>query len=249
MPYVTERFRVAQFTVTEWKEITMSINIKQMMLLIASATGIGALGVFIVPAPQTQAAPCGQWGFTGQTHLQQSNNWAMFFTSTGTTAQGRADGISNRFGGGSPPDMHGSISGGIDGSTINLEVQWDNGPVGKYTGSVGADGFAHGTTYDAKNPGSKATWDSSPLTCIAAPPAPAAPPPPPPAPPPAQAPAAPPPAPAPAAARPDADDDGLYDDDETDVYGTDPHKADTDGDGVGDGQEVENGTNPLIPFG
>ncbi|MCO5216690.1 MAG: hypothetical protein M9950_11145 [Thermomicrobiales bacterium] len=41
--------------------------------------------------------------------------------------------------------------------------------------------------------------------------------------------------------------DGLYDDDETDVYQTDPFLWDTDGDGVDDGQEVFDGTNPLDP--
>jgi hypothetical protein len=51
---------------------------------------------------------------------------------------------------------------------------------------------------------------------------------------------------APAAAqRADSDGDGLYDDDETDVYGTDPFGYDTDGDGVGDGEEVYYGSNPL----
>lgn len=44
--------------------------------------------------------------------------------------------------------------------------------------------------------------------------------------------------------RTDSDDDGLYDTDETGVYGTDPYNPDTDGDGVGDGSEVENGTDP-----
>lgn len=51
------------------------------------------------------------------------------------------------------------------------------------------------------------------------------------------------------AQRPDRDDDGLYDDDETDVYGTNPDVYDTDGDGVGDGEEVYVGTDPLVPEG
>lgn len=51
----------------------------------------------------------------------------------------------------------------------------------------------------------------------------------------------------PVQARPDADGDGLYDDDETDVYGTDSSNPDSDGDGADDGQEVYDGTNPLVP--
>jgi thrombospondin type 3 repeat protein len=42
----------------------------------------------------------------------------------------------------------------------------------------------------------------------------------------------------------DSDNDGLLDTDETQVYGTNPWVYDTDGDGVGDGQEVYNGTSP-----
>src|SRR5262245_11243630 len=51
------------------------------------------------------------------------------------------------------------------------------------------------------------------------------------------------------AQRPDRDGDGLYDDDETDVYGTDPDNPDSDGDGSDDGQEVYDGTDPLTPNG
>ncbi|MEI8096773.1 MAG: ferric reductase-like transmembrane domain-containing protein [Candidatus Moraniibacteriota bacterium] len=43
----------------------------------------------------------------------------------------------------------------------------------------------------------------------------------------------------------DSDVDGLSDDAETTVYHTDPLVFDTDGDGVGDGQEVLDGTDPL----
>jgi hypothetical protein len=50
------------------------------------------------------------------------------------------------------------------------------------------------------------------------------------------------------AGRPnDRDSDGLFDADETNVYGTNPDVADTDGDGSDDGQEVFDGTNPLDP--
>ena len=45
----------------------------------------------------------------------------------------------------------------------------------------------------------------------------------------------------------DTDGDGLTDDDEVTIYGTDPINPDTDGDGVGDGGEVANGTDPLNP--
>lgn len=46
-------------------------------------------------------------------------------------------------------------------------------------------------------------------------------------------------------AQDDTDADGLFDLDETGVYGTNPNLADSDGDGSGDGEEVYLGTDPL----
>lgn len=44
----------------------------------------------------------------------------------------------------------------------------------------------------------------------------------------------------------DTDEDGLNDDVEYNVYGTNPLSKDTDGDGVSDSKEIEYGTNPLV---
>jgi hypothetical protein len=47
---------------------------------------------------------------------------------------------------------------------------------------------------------------------------------------------------------PDSDGDGLSDDDELNIHGTDPLLPDTDGDGLDDGDEVnQHGTDPLLP--
>ncbi|MBL4866475.1 MAG: hypothetical protein JKY67_08875, partial [Pseudomonadales bacterium] len=45
----------------------------------------------------------------------------------------------------------------------------------------------------------------------------------------------------------DGDGDGISDDDETNIYGTDPNNADSDGDGLNDGDELGAGTDPLNP--
>ena len=48
---------------------------------------------------------------------------------------------------------------------------------------------------------------------------------------------------------PDDDNDGLSDDDEVTLYGTNPKKADTDSDGVSDSDEITAGTDPLVNVG
>jgi len=47
----------------------------------------------------------------------------------------------------------------------------------------------------------------------------------------------------------DTDGDGLTDGDEVNTYGTDPLNSDTDGDGISDGDEIANGTDPLVAAG
>jgi hypothetical protein len=46
----------------------------------------------------------------------------------------------------------------------------------------------------------------------------------------------------------DHDGDGLYDDQEIDLYGTDPYSPDTDWDGFSDNVEVQQGSQPLDPW-
>lgn len=63
--------------------------------------------------------------------------------------------------------MHGTVEGGTKGYAINLQVRWAGGELGKYDGSVDAEGFASGHTYDGRTPSSAATWNSAaPLRCV-----------------------------------------------------------------------------------
>jgi hypothetical protein len=203
--------------------------VNKSQVLIAAATAISAMGFLTVPTP-AQADPilplapaaCSQYGFNeGGFTFVEDNGWQVFLNQTGKnekTVQGRA----------LTSDKNGANLGGgninsanINGNAVQIQIAWDNGRLLSYSGTVGDDGIARGQ-------GTDGSWQSiRALPCITAAPA---------------------EQPAPVPGRPnDRDSDGLFDADETNVYGTNPDKADTDGDGPDDGQEVFDGTDPLDP--
>jgi hypothetical protein len=164
--------------------------------LLAAATAITAVG-FLTVSPPAEAHPmlplapaCSQWGFPGVFTLKQSSGDDVRFNATGPDASGvMAEANSGEY--------HGPVTGGITGDNLDFTIPWrgrgvpDNGPLlskGRYQGSVGNDGFAHGQTHDELSI-DFAHWDSTvPLVCTtpaapaagpAAPAAPAAPPAPP----------------------------------------------------------------------
>jgi hypothetical protein len=117
------------------------------------------------------APPCTQWDFDDNTSLKQKNGWGVFIKSGILKAHGapqwRVQALKEDFDSWRITPGQGTLSGRIDGSSVNLFVQWDSGPAGPYVGSVDANGFAHGDTYDVNNPGSSSRWDSDkPLRCI-----------------------------------------------------------------------------------
>ncbi len=140
-------------------------------------SAIGAVGFLTVPAPAQAVpmlplAPACQYGFTGGFGLQQSNGAAVTFSTNGPF-EAVGDAHATGTGGSGLDTMEGKVNGGITGNQLAFTIRWYSGPTGKYTGTVGDDGFAHGTTFDVVNRESRATWDAMfPLSCVepAAPP-------------------------------------------------------------------------------
>jgi hypothetical protein len=215
-----------------------------------AAAAVGAAGFLTLPAPAYAdpmiplAPPCQQWSFPGDVQIREAaTGWDVAFSATGQSAGGRATAT------GPGGSKSGNITGAMTkGGHVELTVRYDNGQVQQYVGDVGDDAKLRGVTRNNVPKESGIHWSTVfPISCSKAPfelpglPEPA----PEPAPPaPAPAPAPPPPEQPSPAERPDSDQDGLYDDDETDIYCTDPNNFDSDGDGVGDGQEREDGTLP-----
>jgi len=156
--------------------------------LVAAATAMSAVG-FLTVAPPAHARPmlplapaCSQWGFPEPFSLKQTNGDTVRFNPP-QPAEGLA--VADTPNGA----LQGGVSGGIRGDKLDFTIHWDTvHAIGRYTGTVGDDGFAHGETHDELSPAS-AHWDSTvPLVCstpatpaagTAGPPAPAAPPAPP----------------------------------------------------------------------
>jgi hypothetical protein len=164
-----------------------------------AVTAITAVG-FLTVSPPAHAHPlvplgppaCSQWGFPGLFALKQTVfGQTVSFNATGPNANGAMAEANDG-------EYHGPVTGGITGDILDFTIPWrgrgqpDDAPLmskGRYQGSVGSDGFAHGETHD-ELANDHSHWDSTvPLVCIT-PAAPAAAPPAPAAPPPAAAPAA-----------------------------------------------------------
>jgi Bacterial TSP3 repeat len=205
------------------------LTIMKKSRVLAAATAIGAAG-FLTVSPPAQADPmlplapaCDQYGFPDDYFdLTTTKDYYVSVQSKGTTL---GPGAVTAFKFTGTNGVYGDASGGITGAnSFDLNVNWDDGAPGQYVGVIDDNGFVHGYVLNGG-----ADWKSDePLKCTTSPPTTD-------------------PAPPGPGGREDRDGDGLFDDDEMTVYGTNPDVADTDGDGPDDGQEVFDGTNPNDP--
>jgi hypothetical protein len=153
----------------------MNTKLTKLATMGAAATAIGAVGFFTVPAP-AQAAPlaplplapaCDSYGFNpgGNYGIRQDNGWGVDISGNGPTAAGDANAH-----GDSGATMHGSVSGGVNGRSVDVTINWDSGPRGHFTGVVDEDGFATGTSTDLTS-GNSTGWHAiGRLVCLTAPP-------------------------------------------------------------------------------
>jgi hypothetical protein len=147
----------------------MNTKLTKLATMGAAATAIGAVGFFTVPAPAQAAPPCDKYGFALGLDLLQSNGFSVSVSPDAkntSAATGTASSANN----------NGTVSGGVNGRSVDFTIHWNGGAQGHYTGTVSDDGNVHGgATVDVANPGSGASWDSTtPFVCLDAPaPAPA----------------------------------------------------------------------------
>ena len=127
---------------------------------LAAATAIVVGGVLTSPIAQA-AMNCAVSG--GQLNIHQSSGYDVVVDAGGTSL---GPGAVIRTGG---VTTNGNITGGITGNTIDFTIGFSGTKAYvHFTGTVGADGFAHGTSTGTTTPINlnAGAWDSvEPLTC------------------------------------------------------------------------------------
>jgi hypothetical protein len=146
--------------------ISNSLKSQWKPLLLAAA-GISVVGLLTSPGLAQAdrmfplAPPCDQWGFLGDSVIDQSDGLHMTFSASGKFANGTAiatakDGSKKFFG---------TVNGEVNGRTVTMTADWGNAsPGGTYIGNVGEDGHVRGGKVGA------VTWNTiTPLTCLTKP--------------------------------------------------------------------------------
>jgi hypothetical protein len=120
-----------------------------------------AFAIFTSAAVVTMdsAAAC-QWTAPGNFWGTQSNGYGVNFLLAQTGQQLRGSATHARHYQRQHVLGRGSADGAIRGSSFVVTVYWGPSSVGVYEGTINAQGRITGTTYDQRNPKSRAQWNS-----------------------------------------------------------------------------------------
>lgn len=139
---------------------------------------MGAFGVSLFLLPGQAHAACSQWEMPAEVQIKQSNSRWPFKIAI-TPSEGGFVGKAMRvsFTEGSSVyrwgNVEGWVAGAIKGANVSFTIHWENdltknvnNATGVYTGTVGPQGRATGSGYNANNPSETATWWlQEPLQC------------------------------------------------------------------------------------
>lgn len=135
-----------------------------------------AFSVSLALLPAQAHAACSQWDMPKTTTIKQSNATVPFEMSI-TPSTGGFVGKAKRFTLNESTtrygNVDGSVEGAIEGSNVNFTIRWGNdfylgvnNATGIYSGTIGPQGRASGSGYNANNPAETATWwAEEPLQC------------------------------------------------------------------------------------
>ncbi|MFE2549825.1 hypothetical protein ACFXGI_14930 [Streptomyces sp. NPDC059355] len=140
----------------------MSRRTRKLLTTSAAALILSAAGAGLT-APAS-AAPANAPSAVRQARVAAFNAtgvWTIYQSNATVRVDLRQDGSGNLFGSTSSGNTVGTVQeGSVTGNDIYFVVQWNHGPKGRYTGSLGQDRRLSGLTVDLNNPSSQATWRS-----------------------------------------------------------------------------------------
>ncbi|MET9604213.1 hypothetical protein ABZZ17_04000 [Streptomyces sp. NPDC006512] len=139
----------------------MSVSHRTHRLLTTAAVALLLGAGLVAPATAhtvTTAAPSASASLRAP-GFNAGGVWDIYQTNATVRVNLSQDGGGNLYGTVSSGSTVGTLDGGaVNGNDIHFTVRWSHGPVGRYTGTRGADGRLSGLTVDLTNPGSQATW-------------------------------------------------------------------------------------------
>ncbi|MFF4101217.1 hypothetical protein [Streptomyces sp. NPDC001903] len=142
--------------------MSMSRRTRKLLATSAAALILSAAGAGLT-AP-ANAAPSGAPSAVREVRAAGFNAtgvWTIYQSNATVRVDLRQDGSGNLFGSTSSGNTVGTVQeGSVTGNDIYFVVQWNHGPKGRYTGSLGPDRRLSGITVDLNNPSSQATWRS-----------------------------------------------------------------------------------------
>ena len=158
------------------KRRKVSIELKDKRMKTTSASKIiGSAAVVLLCACGVAQAECNRWDASGQWQIKQGDLVVKVdLGQTGSTLRGtaqyrRKDKDYSLHG--NPAvikrTLNGGVVGKVDGNNINLEMDWDDGSGGIYTGTIAATGMIYGKVIiDRNRPGNTWFWSSrQPMIC------------------------------------------------------------------------------------
>lgn len=125
--------------------------------------GFATVLVLLPVMSSAASAACLQWDVSGNWRILQSNGAVtnISIVQTGTQLVGNGSyttrATSSRFG----SKESGQLDGTLRGNAVNFSIFWSSSSVGAYTGTIGPTGRIEGSTFDKRNPASRAAWHSS----------------------------------------------------------------------------------------
>jgi hypothetical protein len=129
------------------------------------------MGMLLLLPPVASGAACTEWNLAGTHSISQGNGflvdlWLKQNDGVISGEAGYTEVVRNASEAYEVPKYAG-VSGRINGTSVELDIEWGDGRVGVYSGSIDERGLLSGTTYERARPSNHVSWSTSnALECV-----------------------------------------------------------------------------------